>query len=300
MRVIICLLCLIFSTTSRSNIQNNLTNCISLPLEYSQHNIPQTHITIDNHDLNFVIDFGLKDGLALGSDEMTQLSFDKQTKNLTIHQDLSGKFRLQEQGILSQVAINNMIFSNVAVSQAKPWGVWILPDEQAYQAKTLPVNAIGRDLFLNEKGVLYYSHQNQILRWCQTNSPSYDKHKKNIIWLPLQETAEGLIIQAHHQNKRLLLVIDSAASVSVIKPYHWLKQLPSHYDTSDLPLFYLDELKIANIPLKTLFLQYDFPQEFKADGLIGSTFFQNVDMIIDTVNRMLGLVFLSKIPKPII
>lgn len=276
----------------------HLTQCVSLPLTYSELNIPQSRINLNGKEVEIVIDLGLKNALALQVPLTENLNDSKAAYQSILHSDLTGAKRIESQKILDAVNINGMLFNRVEISQAKPWGVWINTTADKHN---LPKNTLGRDLFLNESGVLYYSRKNEILRWCKTPNPIQSQtSNRNIVWLPLQEDNEGIRLMTYHQNKPLYFVFDSAATFSIIKPQTWLKLLPNDIVPDNKSLVYLEDLDIAGKKLKTLVYQYDLPKNFKADGLMGDSFFKNVDLIIDTVNKMIGLIFLDEGIRPVV
>ncbi len=278
------------STLYANTSEPNLTQCINLPIEYNTLNIPTTHLRINGKNVEFVIDLGKKQALTLDkalAESLTNGSVDFHTIS---HIDLTGEHSKIQTGTLPAVILNGMLFQNLDFDIYAPWGLWMNTNAQE---NNLPNNTIGRDLFLNKKGILYYSRHNKNLHWCKSNDVDFDKMSKDIIWMPLNEDKEGIHLTAMHQNKELDFVLDSAATVTLIKPYPWIdfKENDVHPETKDL--VYINDLHINNNAITTLAYKYPFPDDFTSDGLIGDSFFQHTDLIIDTINNKLGLVLLD-------
>jgi len=284
--------CLVILTpTLYANVpEENLTQCINLPVEYNTLNIPTTKLMINGESIEFVIDLGKKQALTLDKTLVKSLTDDSVDFYNISHSDLTGEHSKIQTGTLPAVILNGMLFENIGFDIYSPWGLWMNTNAQK---NNLPNNTIGRDLFLNKKGILYYSRQNKNLHWCKTDHVDLEKISKNIIWLPLNENEEGIHLTTQHQGKELDFVLDSAATVTLIKPYPWInfKANNTHPETKDL--VYINDLYVNNHPITTLAYKYSLPNDFNADGLIGDSFFQHTDLIIDTVNNKLGLALLD-------
>tara|TARA_R110002110_G_scaffold383245_2_gene594579 strand:- start:13763 stop:14653 length:891 start_codon:yes stop_codon:yes gene_type:complete len=270
--------------------EKNLTQCINLPIQYNKLNIPTTHLLINGKSIEFVIDLGKKQALTLDKELAESLTSDTYNIHTVAQTDLTGEQSNVQTGTIPTVILNGMLFQNINFDLYSPWGLWM---NTRAEDNNLPNNTIGRDLFMNEKGILYYSRKNKNLHWCKAEKPDFEQHSKNIIWMPLEEDQEGIHITTEHKDKVLNFVLDSAATVSLIKPYTWVnfKDNDLYPDTKDL--VYIDDLNIKNNPITTLAYKYSFPENFTSDGLMGDSFFQQTDLIIDTVNNKVGLVFLQ-------
>lgn len=265
--------------------------CVDFPLTYTELNIPQTRININGKTIDFIVDLGMKTAFSMEETLINELYGNQLQYENIVQSDLSGQINTIQRGILPAVILNGQLFQNLSFTLYKPWGLWINADAQDHP---MPNNTVGRDLFLKNKGVLYYSRAKKLLRWCKAALENTQDTTKKIIWMPLIEDQDGIHITAFYKDRPLNLVFDSAATVTLIKPLDGLIS-PQEADIQDNSLSYLDNLKIDHASINTLIYKYEFPDAFQADGLIGDSFFQNVDIIIDTINQKIGLVFLESV-----
>lgn len=266
----------------------SITECVDFPINYSSLNIPQTTFNLNGHTIDAVIDLGLKTALSLEQHVLTSITDRPVQLSVRQRSDLTGNQDEVKHGMLPTLLINGKSFQQTAFEVAKPWGLWI---NSAPDTHPLANNTIGRDLFLKNKGVLYYSRNEKRLRWCQTDNPDFSQYPELILWQPLKEDRDGIHLTLYHQQRQLDFVFDSAASYTLIRPYAWLNLLPNDIAPDDPHLGYLNDVAVQDTKFKTLVYRYDLPNQLAVDGLIGDSFFKHTDLIIDTVNQVIGLKF---------
>uniref|UniRef100_A0A0Q9YC56 Retroviral aspartyl protease n=2 Tax=Candidatus Berkiella cookevillensis TaxID=437022 RepID=A0A0Q9YC56_9GAMM len=280
---------LFYINTLQANTSTDAMQCINFPLTYSELSIPQTRLNINGKIIDFTVDLGMKTAFSLEETLVNELYGDQFQYENIIQSDLGGNINTIQKSVLPTVALNGKLFKNSSFTLYKPWGLWINADAQEHP---MPNNTLGRDLFLKNKGTLYYSRNKKLLRWCDGGFNNIQDTTSQIIWMPLIEDQDGIHITAFYKDRPLNLVFDSAATVTLLKPLDRLNAEPQDTHTQDHSSSYLDTLKIDHASIHTLMYQHEFPSDFQADGLIGDSFFQDVDLIIDTINQKIGLVFL--------
>ena len=116
------------------------------------------------------------------------------------------------------------------------------------------------------------------------------------ITLPFKLQEEGVVVQATHQGKTVKLLIDSAASWSMLKriPGSSSSHLQRCSDVSDkLPT---NQCQLTSIRINqngqhltdlTAVVFDELPPQFEADGLLGTNFFEKFRVRIDMQNHLL-------------
>lgn len=261
----------------------NQPHCLEVPLTLSSLNIPILSLTVNQQPIDFVLDLGKQPALTLEKRLIPTLLTPRDRVYQSQQGDLSKKTYTVDYYHIDSININNQIFRNIVLDIFKPWGVWINTHSNKHH---MPNNTIGRDLFLKNNGILYLSLQQQKVIWCQ-NIHALPITQKQITWQPLEVDREGIHVSIMHHNKPLNFIIDSAATVSLIKPE---VATPSFEQTTS-SLGVLNDLSINNKTFATTVYPYTFPRGFQADGLLGNTFFSDIDLIIDTIHQKIGFVF---------
>lgn len=261
----------------------NQPHCLEVPVKLSTLNIPIITLTVNQQPIDFVLDLGKQPALTLEKELIPKLL----TPGDTVHQsqqgDLSNKTYTVDYYRIDSININNQIFRDIVLDIFKPWGVWINTRPSKH---VMPNNTIGRDLFLKNNGILYLSLQQQKVIWCQ-NIQALPYTQKQITWQPLEVDQEGIHVFILHHEKPLNFIIDSAATVSLIKA-----EMAASSSEQELPnVKTLNDLSISNKTFATDVYPYTFPKGFQADGLLGNTFFRDIDLIIDTIHQKIGFVF---------
>lgn len=258
-----------------------IPHCVQFPLVYSELGIPITRLNINRRTFDCVVDLGMKKALSLEA-ALVEDIFGKTMKlSPNLFSDLSGHSAKTMEGFSAILNINHFLFKKIRFAVHHPWGLYLNTDAKTHP---MPNNTLGRDLFLSQKGVLYYSRSKKILKWCDHPLPTYLNNTK-IIWFPLKEDAEGIHIPVKDNQKFLDFILDSAATVSLLKDKKCLENEPN--------LVFLKGINIQNTPIQTLIYRFKFPKDFKSDGLLGDSFFKDWDLIIDTFAQKVGLVFLG-------
>lgn len=261
----------------------NQPHCLEVPVKLSTLNIPIITLTVNQQPIDFVLDLGKQPALTLEKELIPKLL----TPGDTVHQsqqgDLGNKTYTVDYYRIDSININNQIFRHIVLDIFKPWGVWINTHPSTH---LMPNNTIGRDLFLKNNGILYLSLQQQQVIWCH-NIHALPITQKQITWQPLEVDQEGIHVSIQHHNKPLDFVIDSAATVSLIKP-----EMATASANQPAPILRtLSDLSISNRTFATEVYPYTFPKGFQSDGLLGNTFFRDIDLIIDTIHQRIGFVF---------
>lgn len=263
----------------------NQPHCLEVPLTLSSLNIPIISLTVNQQPIDFVLDLGKQPALTLEKELIPNLLKPGDTVHQSQQGDLGNKTYTVDYYHIDSININDQIFRHIVLDIFKPWGVWINTRPSKH---VMPNNTIGRDLFLKNSGILYLSLQQQKVIWCQ-NIQALPFTQKQITWQPLEVDQEGIHVSILHQNKPLNFIIDSAATVSLIKTE--MATPSSEQQTSNVRT--LNDLSISNRTFATDVYPYTFPKGFQADGLLGNTFFRDIDLIIDTIHQKIGFVFSS-------
>lgn len=251
--------------------------CVVFPLTTGRFNLPITQVEMINRAMSFVFDLGMSHALALDERAYRQLAQGK-TSSAVMQSDITGQSISTSQLNHQKIKINGFTFNDITVTQAKPWGAVL----SAKAPVDMPMNTIGLGLFKN-KGVMLYSRKDAKVKWCESHLEI-----ENIQWQPLQIDSEGIHLKINNTGWQYDFVLDSASTNSIIRRTKSKGLSPcdvnQHYECQRL------DIGTSNKPCLEQFYIMDLPENFESDGLLGDSFFQHHDIVMDTINQRLGLI----------
>lgn len=258
--------------------------CVEWSLKTGRYQLPVLTTTVEGVKAEFIWDLGMARALSLEPSLFKKLAADKPIKKSRSF-DLSGKDNTVQKVHFENIVVENYSFKDVDVEEHHAWGLWLNSDND----QNHNLNVIGRGLF-KEPGMLFYSRKDQILRWCDR----FDQelvNKETIQWVPWIVDDEGVHLHLIDEGRlHLDLVLDSAATVSILKskayyPVKTCEKIPNNQCSDFKKPLSLMDLTVD----ETFYLSADLSEDFKADGLLGNTFFEKHDLLLDSRNKKVGI-----------
>ncbi|VEA62743.1 Uncharacterised protein [Serratia plymuthica] len=257
-------------------------------LRYDERGLPLIDVRIDNRLHTLMLDTGSGEGMHLYKHDLDNLvansvlqATEQAPRRLM---DVSGGENKVSVWKISRLFISNIPFDNVEAVSFKPWGLSMGGD--------VPVNEVmGLGLFRERRVMMDFKNDRlQIL----SNLPSDIKKWSSY---PIEQTASGLRVTASAGDAPLHLIVDTAASHSLL----FSDRLPSGLlfsgcrdiepEASNL------DCRVTKIALtdregKTrndlaIVTPGATPQELDFDGLLGMKFMRGHRVIIDMPERLL-------------
>lgn len=256
-------------------------------LTFDNHfNLPQVALTIAGEDRVFTLDTGSKRGLHLPMELINKLPNKTELAHKMQSQDLSGNITESRAFIVSALTLGSFDFHNVDILEYKEWG-YVLSNSDAPsqppQEPQFPV--IGLGLFADNTLTLNFPENKIII---SDDAPFSPPHDENWTPLPFILGDEGIVISMTDHIKDYQMILDSAATLSLIKEqslspktvklnhnddYHSVAVTVKNNSTSNVNAIVLDNL----------------PDEFHSDGLLGVDFLSKNVLIIDFKQQKLWI-----------
>lgn len=272
MRKLSCILIAVMLSTGASA-------CVEFPVTVGRFNMPLVQTSLFNNTIDFILDFSLSHGLSLESSLYEKIE-PKGSVVKAVDMDLTGSYHNTETKVAGHLTLGRYPFKEIGVRQANSQGIVLA----ASTAVEMPANSIGRGLFKDE-GVLHYGRHAGVVKWCTKPTVSYPE---NITWQPLRIDDEGVHVILHEAGDFFDLVVATASTRSVLKTSkaNRVSQCPDHHQYNCYLASYGDQGEA--------FYLLDLPADFKADGMLGDSFFQKYDLYIDHHGKRLGLAQIQK------
>lgn len=262
--------CLVFVFAFTSGFVQ--AECLEFPVKFTRFSLPTIWVEILGEKKAFIFDSGMSRALSLEKSLFDNLVLNQEvelTKQLDIAGESSQARCLKNQAL----TLAGHLFKNIEVAEYKPWGLILI----SHESDEKPIdNTIGLGLF--NSGLLSYSQSQKTLHFCEAGDTFQPTDDFN--WYPLRRDAEGVHFTAFVGKKSYNLVLDTASTVSFIKPQQNVLTAPctNHPKQSCVKLDHYGEFYVQ-----------EFPEDFEADGILGGNFFEAHDVIIDNINQRLGL-----------
>lgn len=245
-------------------------------------NIPHLNLNIDGKDIEVTLDTGGKEGLYLPLDFIDNIVDKIELSENKKSIDLSGNINITRSFIANNLVINSLIFKKVNVIEYKPWGLAISSNNEKEESDDFP--AIGLGLF-NQYVLTLNFPKSEIIISNDINL-SLDN---TWVELPFRLMDEGLVIEMSDDYKNYQMILDTGASLSMIKAQSLspesikIKDENSDYQFVELGVSYVSSDKVEAIILDSL------PPEFQSDGLLGIDVLQSHLIKIDFKNKKLWI-----------
>jgi hypothetical protein len=261
--------------------------CLEMEVQFTPANIPVIELSLNSKHSKFIFDLGMKQALSLDAVE-----FSEELKNATLvkktFMDAAGKVHESHSGLLHSMDVNGFNFTNLPVSKHTPWGLEF--GEKDNLRASIP-NVLGRDFFTKQKGYLLYSRDKHLIKWCTHLEDFQIKNLSRWYWIDLVDDEDGLHVHLEdNQRNSYNFIIDSAATLSLVKPNQRLNSQECDIDMNPLKCKKItSNLQLNSHTLHSAFFEYPLSNQLNADGILGDSFLQEVDILIDSSQRKVGL-----------
>ena len=252
------------------------------------YNLPSVIMDFQDKKIPFILDTGSKSALHLPMALINKIPNKTENAEKMKLNDLTGDIKEVRSFIVDKLKLGSFIFNNVPVLEYKNWGLFIPIDltKSNHEKKGTDVekSVIGLGLFKDY--VLTINYPENKITISDVIKVSDDLNK-NWFSVPFYLNNYGLVINLFDGSKNYEMILDTGASVSIIKeeslsPSSSKISLPK-YNVRYTPLEMTDA---ASVKVEAIIMD-SLPDKFKSDGIIGSNFFRTNIVKIDFRNKQM-------------
>ena len=250
-----------------------------------KYNLPSIMINYQGEKIQMILDTGSNIALHLPMDLINKIPNKMENSEKIRSTDLSGNVTELRSFIIDKLVLNSFTFNNVQVVEYKDWGLYISSDQTNNSEDTnedKPV--IGLGLFDDYVLTINYPESNiTISDDIATNlTPQW-------IAIPFDLNGEGLVVNLSDGIKNYKMVLDTGATVSLIKQQSLSpKSITISDPKDDFKAISLDVNNVANDSVLPIIID-SFPNEFQSDGLLGADFLSKNRVKIDFKNKQMWI-----------
>ena len=250
-----------------------------------KYNLPSIMINYQGEKIQMILDTGSNIALHLPMDLINKIPNKMENSEKIRSTDLSGNVTELRSFIIDKLVLNSFTFNNVQVVEYKDWGLYISSDQTNNSEDTnedKPV--IGLGLFDDYVLTINYPESNiTISDDIATNlTPQW-------IAIPFDLNGEGLVVNLSDGIKNYKMVLDTGATVSLIKQQSLSpKSITISDPEDDFKAISLDVNNVANDSVLPIIID-SFPNEFQSDGLLGADFLSKNRVKIDFKNKQMWI-----------
>ena len=250
-----------------------------------KYNLPLIMINYQGEKIQMILDTGSNIALHLPMDLINKIPNKMENSEKIRSTDLSGSVTELRSFIIDKLVLNSFTFNKVQVVEYKDWGLYISSDQTNNSEDTnedKPV--IGLGLFDDYVLTINYPESNiTISDDIATNlTPQW-------IAIPFDLNGEGLVVNLSDGIKNYKMVLDTGATVSLIKQQSLSpKSITISDPEDDFKAISLDVNNVANDSVLPIIID-SFPNEFQADGLLGADFLSKNRVKIDFKNKQMWI-----------
>ncbi len=251
----------------------------------NKYNLPLIMINYQGEKIQMILDTGSNIALHLPMDLINKIPNKMENSEKIRSTDLSGSVTELRSFIIDKLVLNSFTFNKVQVVEYKDWGLYISSDQTNNSEDTnedKPV--IGLGLFDDYVLTINYPESNiTISDDIATNlTPQW-------IAIPFDLNGEGLVVNLSDGIKNYKMVLDTGATVSLIKQQSLSpKSITISDPEDDFKTISLDVNNVANDNVLPIIID-SFPNEFQADGLLGADFLSKNRVKIDFKNKQMWI-----------
>ena len=250
-----------------------------------KYNLPLIMINYQGEKIQMILDTGSNIALHLPMDLINKIPNKMENSEKIRSTDLSGNVTELRSFIIDKLVLNSFTFNKVQVVEYKDWGLYISSDQTNNSEDTnedKPV--IGLGLFDDYVLTINYPESNiTISDDIATNlTPQW-------IAIPFDLNGEGLVVNLSDGIKNYKMVLDTGATVSLIKQQSLSPESITISDPEDnFKSISLDVNNVANDSVLPIIID-SFPNEFQSDGLLGADFLSKNRVKIDFKNKQMWI-----------
>ena len=250
-----------------------------------KYNLPLIMMDFQGEKIAMTLDTGSKIALHLPMDLINKIPNKTENSEKIRSIDLSGGVTELKSFIVNKLELNSFTFNKVQVVEYKDWGLFISSDpmdndnsedSNAFKA------VIGLKLFDNYVLTINYPESNLTI----SDDTSTDLNP-NWVAIPFDLNGEGLVVNLSDGIKNYKMVLDTGATVSLIKQQSLSPESITISDPEDnFKSISLDVNNVANDSVLPIIID-SFPNEFQSDGLLGADFLSKNRVKIDFKNKQM-------------
>ena len=251
-----------------------------------KYNLPLIMMDFQGEKIAMTLDTGSKIALHLPMDLINKIPNKTENSEKIRSIDLSGGVTELKSFIVNKLELNSFTFNKVQVVEYKDWGLVISSDptidnsedSNAFKA------VIGLKLFDNYVLTINYPESNLTI----SDDTSTDLNP-NWVAIPFDLNDEGLVVTLSDGIKNYKMVLDTGATVSLIKQQSLSPEsIKISVPEDDFKSISLDVNNVANDSVLPIIID-SFPNEFQADGLLGADFLSKNRVKIDFKNKQMWI-----------
>ena len=252
------------------------------------YNLPTVIMEFQGEKIPLILDTGSKIDLHLPMALINKIPNKTENSKKIKYIDLSGNTEEARSFIVDKLALDSLIFNNVEVLEYKSWGLFMLNDRTKTDHDKEEIDAekslIGLGLFKDYVLTINYPESNITI---SNDISTY--LNPNWIAIPFDLNDEGLVVKLSDGIKNYRMVLDTGATVSIIKeeslsPFTSILTVPEN----NFRYISLEMKGIASDKVKAIIID-SLPDKFKSDGLLGTDFFSKNRVKIDFRNKKMWI-----------
>ena len=250
-----------------------------------KYNLPLIMINYQGEKIQMILDTGSNIALHLPMDLINKIPNKMENSEKIRSVDLLGNITEIKSFVIDRLSLNSFVFKNVKVAEYKKWGLIISSDQTNKSENTNEDKyVIGLGLFDDYVLTINYPESNiTISDDIATNlTPQW-------IAIPFDLNGEGLVVNLSDGIKNYKMVLDTGATVSLIKQQSLSPESITISDPEDnFKSISLDVNNVANDSVLPIIID-SFPNEFQSDGLLGADFLSKNRVKIDFRNKKIWI-----------
>ena len=250
-----------------------------------KYNLPLIMINYQGEKIQMILDTGSNIALHLPMDLINKIPNKMENSEKIRSVDLLGNITEIKSFVIDRLSLNSFVFNNVKVAEYKKWGL-IISSENTNKSENTNEDkyVIGLGLFDDYVLTINYPESNITI---SNDISTY--LNPNWIAIPFDLNDEGLVVKLSDGIKNYRMVLDTGATVSIIKEES-LSPFTSKLTVPENNFRYISlEMKgIASDKVKAIIID-SLPDEFQSDGLLGTDFFSKNRVKIDFRNKKMWI-----------
>ena len=251
-----------------------------------KYNLPLIMMDFQGEQIAMTLDTGSKIALHLPMDLINKIPNKTENSEKIRSIDLSGGVTELKSFIVNKLELNSFTFNKVQVVEYKDWGLVISSDPTIDDSEDTDEDKpiIGLGLFDGYVLTINYPESNLTL----SDDTSTDLNP-NWVAIPFDLNDEGLVVTLSDGIKNYKMVLDTGATVSLIKQQSLSPESIKISDPEDdFKSISLDVNNVANDSVLPIIID-SFPNEFQSDGLLGADFLSKNRVKIDFKNKQMWI-----------
>ncbi|OTQ36859.1 aspartyl protease family protein [Gilliamella apis] len=251
-----------------------------------KYNLPLIMMDFQGEKIAMTLDTGSKIALHLPMDLINKIPNKTENSEKIRSIDLSGGVTELKSFIVNKLELNSFTFNKVQVVEYKDWGLVISSDPTIDDSQDTDEDkpVIGLGLFDGYVLTINYPESNITI----SDDTSTDLNP-NWVAIPFDLNGEGLVVNLSDGIKNYKMILDTGATVSLIKEQSLSPESIKISDPEDnFKSISLDVNNVANDSVLPIIID-SFPNEFQSDGLLGADFLSKNRVKIDFKNKQMWI-----------